>query len=54
MILVTAATGHIGPHLVQDLLARGEQVRAMTRDEAKARAIPALADDIVSASGPTL
>ena len=44
MILVTAATGHIGPHLVQDLLARGEQVRAMTRDAAKARAIPALAD----------
>lgn len=43
MILVTAATGHIGPHLVQDLVARGEGVRAMTRDAAKAGAIPALA-----------
>ena len=43
MILVTAATGHIGPHLVQDLVARGETVRAMTRSAEKARAIPALA-----------
>jgi uncharacterized protein YbjT (DUF2867 family) len=42
MILVTAATGHIGPYLVQNLVARGEAVRAMTRSEAKARAISAL------------
>lgn len=42
MILVTAATGHIGPYLVQDLIAQGASVRAMTRSAAKAATIPAL------------
>src|SRR4051812_20796443 len=36
MILVTGATGKVGRHVVAQLLAAGEQVRAMTRDPAKA------------------
>jgi uncharacterized protein YbjT (DUF2867 family) len=31
-ILITGATGHIGRHVVTDLLARGADVRALTRD----------------------
>ncbi|WP_037683202.1 NAD(P)H-binding protein [Streptomyces cellulosae] len=37
MILVTGATGTIGSEVVRQLAARGEKVRAMTRDPAKAR-----------------
>ncbi|MGQ4361111.1 NAD(P)H-binding protein [Streptomyces sp. SAS_272] len=37
MILVTGATGTIGGALVRHLAARGEKVRALTRDPAKAR-----------------
>ncbi|MER6126093.1 NAD(P)H-binding protein [Streptomyces sp. NPDC001795] len=37
MILVTGATGTIGSELVRQLAARGEKVRALTRDPAKAR-----------------
>ncbi|WP_442819023.1 NAD(P)H-binding protein [Streptomyces sp. NBC_01235] len=37
MILVTGATGTIGSELVRHLAARGEKVRALTRDPAKAR-----------------
>lgn len=39
-ILVTAATGKAGRHVVDQLLARGAQVRALTRDPASA-ALPA-------------
>jgi uncharacterized protein YbjT (DUF2867 family) len=37
MILVIGATGFIGRHLVTGLLARGEPVRALVRDVARAR-----------------
>ncbi|MFC4498040.1 MULTISPECIES: NAD(P)H-binding protein [Streptomyces] len=37
MILVTGATGTIGGEVVRQLSARGEQVRALARDPAKAR-----------------
>ncbi|MGW1958384.1 NAD(P)H-binding protein [Streptomyces sp. NPDC001920] len=37
MILVTGATGTIGSEVVRQLAARGEKVRALTRDPAKAR-----------------
>ncbi|MEV2210040.1 NAD(P)H-binding protein [Streptomyces sp. NPDC050997] len=36
MILVTGATGTIGSEVVRQLAARGEKVRALTRDPAKA------------------
>jgi uncharacterized protein YbjT (DUF2867 family) len=35
-ILVTGATGHIGRHLVDQLVRRGASVRVLTRDPAKA------------------
>lgn len=38
-ILVTGATGNVGPHLVRELTARGEHVRAFVRDPGKARAL---------------
>jgi uncharacterized protein YbjT (DUF2867 family) len=38
-ILVTGATGNVGPHLVRELAARGERVRAFVRDAAKGRAL---------------
>ncbi|MET7473223.1 NAD(P)H-binding protein [Streptomyces sp. NPDC005648] len=37
MILVTGATGTIGSDVVRQLVARGEKVRALTRDPAAAR-----------------
>lgn len=37
MILVTGATGTIGGEVVRQLVARGEKVRALTRDPAAAR-----------------
>ncbi|MFJ9020576.1 NAD(P)H-binding protein [Streptomyces sp. NPDC102259] len=37
MILVTGATGTIGSELVRHLAARGEKVRALTRDPARSR-----------------
>lgn len=39
MILVVGATGHLGGHIVKKLLARGEVVRAMTRQLAKGDAL---------------
>ena len=39
MILVTGATGTIGSELVRRLAARGEKVRALVRDPAKAKAM---------------
>ena len=35
MILVTGATGNVGKHLVERLLARNAQVRILVRDESK-------------------
>ncbi|RII13776.1 NAD(P)H azoreductase [Streptomyces sp. YIM 130001] len=43
MILVTGATGTIGSEVVRLLAARGEQVRALTRDPARAK-LPAGVD----------
>jgi uncharacterized protein YbjT (DUF2867 family) len=40
MILVTGATGTIGSDVVRRLVARGEKVRALTRDPAKAQLPP--------------
>lgn len=37
--LVLGPTGHVGPHVVYSLLARGERVRALCRDQQKAIAI---------------
>ncbi|MGW0499673.1 NAD(P)H-binding protein [Streptomyces sp. NPDC003007] len=37
MLLVTGATGNVGRHVVDQLLASGEAVRALTRDPAAAR-----------------
>jgi uncharacterized protein YbjT (DUF2867 family) len=37
MILVTGATGTVGREVVQQLVAAGQKVRAMTRDPSKAR-----------------
>ncbi|WP_433296792.1 NAD(P)H-binding protein [Actinoplanes sp. CA-030573] len=42
MILVTGATGTIGSALVSQLLARGEEVTALTRDPAKIEPRPGL------------
>ncbi|MCE7002270.1 NAD(P)H-binding protein [Kibdelosporangium philippinense] len=36
-ILVTGATGLVGRHVVGQLVQAGESVRALTRDQAKAR-----------------
>jgi uncharacterized protein YbjT (DUF2867 family) len=41
MILITGATGTIGGEVARLLAAGGEQVRAMTRDPARVRALPA-------------
>ncbi|MFE6270215.1 NAD(P)H-binding protein [Streptomyces goshikiensis] len=43
MIVVTGATGNVGRHVVERLLAAGETVRALTRDPAGAR-LPARAE----------
>jgi uncharacterized protein YbjT (DUF2867 family) len=43
MIVVIGATGPTGSEAVRRLLQRGEQVRALTRDAARAEAMPALA-----------
>src|SRR5207244_4317180 len=42
-ILVVGATGPTGSATVRELVARGERVRAVTRDRAKAEAMPDLA-----------
>jgi uncharacterized protein YbjT (DUF2867 family) len=40
-ILVTGGTGTVGSQVVRELLARGATVQVLTRDAAKARALPA-------------
>ena len=40
-ILVTGGTGTVGSGVVRELLARGEQVKVLTRDLAKASTLPA-------------
>jgi nucleoside-diphosphate-sugar epimerase len=42
MILVTGATGFIGSHLAETLLARGETVRALVRPSSSRRYLPAV------------
>lgn len=49
MILVTGATGNVGPHLVGDLRRRGRPVRALVRDKTRARAV--LGEDVELAVG---
>ncbi|MFD5844872.1 SDR family oxidoreductase [Streptomyces chartreusis] len=57
MILVTGATGTIGSEVVRQLAARGEKVRALTRDPAAARvpsgveAVPGHPGDRASVEG---
>ncbi|MFB7510013.1 SDR family oxidoreductase, partial [Streptomyces broussonetiae] len=45
MILVTGATGTTGSEVVRQLAARGEKVRALTRDPARAR-VPAAVETV--------
>jgi uncharacterized protein YbjT (DUF2867 family) len=39
-ILITGATGHVGQHLISQLLASGYPVRALVRDRARAADLP--------------
>ncbi len=47
MILVVGSTGSLGRHVVKKLLAKGESVRAMTRDRSKADDLKARGAQIV-------
>ena len=47
MILVVGSTGSLGRHVVKKLLAKGESVRAMTRDRSKADDLKASGAQIV-------
>ncbi len=47
MILVAGSTGSLGRHVVKKLLAKGESVRAMTRDRSKADDLKAQGAQIV-------
>ncbi len=49
MIVVTAATGHIGQSLVQELLAKKQKVRAVARDAKKLKALAGQGAETVSA-----
>jgi uncharacterized protein YbjT (DUF2867 family) len=44
MLLVTGATGNIGSHLVRALVGAGADVRALTRDPARAAGLPPQAE----------
>lgn len=48
MILVAGGTGLLGRRVVQRLVAGGEQVRAMTRDEGRATGLPAGVQTVVA------
>lgn len=48
-VLVTGATGNVGRHVVPELRSRGAEVRAFTRDAARAAQI--LGDDVDIATG---
>jgi len=48
-IAITGATGYIGRHLVQRLVARGERPRCLVRAGAKTDALPAGKVDVVAA-----
>jgi len=50
-ILVTGGTGTVGSQVVRELLSRGEQVRVLTRDAAKAKNLPAGATPVVGDLG---
>jgi uncharacterized protein YbjT (DUF2867 family) len=47
MVLVTGATGHVGRELVRELVRRGEKVRILVRDPARADDLPAVAERVV-------
>lgn len=48
MILITGATGHLGPTLVELLAARGERIRVLTRDPVRARRLFAKGVELVT------
>jgi uncharacterized protein YbjT (DUF2867 family) len=48
MLLVTGATGNIGRPLVQELSARGAELRVLVRDPARATGLPASAERVVA------
>jgi uncharacterized protein YbjT (DUF2867 family) len=50
-ILVTGGTGTVGSQVVRELLARGEHVRVLTRDAAKANNLPVGATPVVGDLG---
>ena len=47
LILVVGATGHLGQHVVRQLVADGHTVRAMTRVPVRARAVVAAGAEVV-------
>ena len=47
MILIVGATGNLGGHVARQLLARGQQVRAMTRDPRRAAGLEAAGAHVV-------
>ncbi|WP_329071774.1 NAD(P)H-binding protein [Amycolatopsis sp. NBC_01480] len=51
MLLVTGATGDIGGHLVRALVDAGADVRALTRDPARAAGLPPQAECVVGDLG---
>ena len=52
--LVVGGTGTTGGAVVGGLLARGEQVRVMTRSAEKARALPAGVEGVVGDAGTSV
>lgn len=50
MDLLTGATGFVGPHLAQALLARGRRVRCIVRDLSRAAALVALGAEVQECS----
>ncbi len=49
LALVTGANGFVGCHVVRALLARGDRVRALVRENADLRALAGLPVEIVAA-----